>query len=106
MATELLIDDLEWMVTQWELEGAARQALYADEAQAVNSMIAGLGSLSYGELAGERIKLGLILHDPEEEHDCFSDNTHDSHFYNVKGIENVYLGEYTSLNGNLSLIHI
>ncbi len=34
-----------------------------------------MGSLSYGELAGERMKLGLLLHDPEEEHDCFSDNT-------------------------------
>ena len=44
-------------------------------------MLTGLGSLSYGELAGERIKLGLMLHDPEEEHDCFSDNTHNSHYY-------------------------
>jgi uncharacterized iron-regulated protein len=38
-----------------------------------------MGSLSYGELAGERMKLGLLLHDPEEEHDCFSDNTYNSH---------------------------
>ena len=27
------------------------------------------------------MKLGLLLHDPEEEHDCFSDNTHNAHFY-------------------------
>ena len=101
VATQLLIDDLEWMLTQWQLGGAAREALYVDEKQAINSMITGLGSLSYGELAGERIKLGLILHDPEEEHDCFSDNTHDSHFYNVKGIENVYLGQYKSVDGTV-----
>ena len=54
----------------------------------------GLGSLSYGELAGERMKLGLMIHDPEEEHDCFSDNTHASHFFDALGIRNVYLGTY------------
>ena len=65
-------------------------------------MLTGLGSLSYGELAGERIKLGLILHDPEEEHDCFSDNTHNSHYYNQLGMQNVYLGEYLAIDGTLT----
>ena len=51
-----------------------------------------MGSLSYGELAGERMKLGLMLNDPEEEQDCFSDNTHNSHYYDGIGIRNVYLG--------------
>ena len=49
---------------------------------------------------GERIKLGLMLHDPEEEHDCFSDNTHMSHLNDVIGIRNVYFGEYVSPLGN------
>ena len=35
-----------------------------------------------------------MLHDPEEEHDCFSDNTHNSHYYDAQGIANVYLGRY------------
>ena len=52
-------------------------------------MLTGLGSLSYGELAGERMKLGLLLHDPEEEHDCFADNTHNSHYYNIVGMQAV-----------------
>ena len=30
------------------------------------------------------MKLGLMLHDPEEEHDCFSDNTHNSHYYDIQ----------------------
>ncbi len=46
----------------------------------------------YGELAGERMKLGLILHDPEEEQDCFSDNTHNAHYYDEVGIQDVYYG--------------
>jgi hypothetical protein len=59
-----------------------------------------MGSLSYGELAGERMKLGLLLHDPEEEHDCFSDNTHISHLYDAVGIRNVYLGSYKRVDGS------
>ena len=62
-------------------------------------MVTGMGSLSYGELAGERMKLGLMLHDPEEEHDCFSDNTHWSHYYDVIGIRNVYTGRYRRIDG-------
>ena len=42
-----------------------------------------------------------MLHDPEEEHDCFSDNTHNSHYYNVVGINNVFLGKYKSLDGEV-----
>ena len=29
----------------------------------------------------------------------FPDNTHNSHFYDVKGIQNVYLGKYSSVHG-------
>jgi len=100
-ASQLLVDDLAWMVEQWQGSGSARKALLANQDAGLNSIIAGLGSLSYGELAGERIKLGLLLHDPEEEHDCFSDNTHNAHFNNIMGIENVYLGRYKTVSGTL-----
>ena len=46
------------------------------------------------------MKLGLLLHDPEEEHDCFSDNTHVSHYYDVVGINNVYTGTYERIDGS------
>jgi putative iron-regulated protein len=72
----------------------------ADETAGVVAIFTGLGSLSYGELAGERMKLGLLLHDPEEEHDCFADNTHNSHYYNVVGMRNVYSGSYKRLDGS------
>ena len=42
-----------------------------------------------------------MLHDPEEEHDCFSDNTHNSHYYDALGIQNVYLGRYTRVDGSV-----
>ncbi|AQQ04419.1 peptidase [Roseibium algicola] len=100
-ATDLLITDLEEMANAWAPDGAAREELAGKgEAGGLATILTGMGSLSYGELAGERIKLGLMLHDPEEEHDCFSDNTHMSHYNDVVGIRNVYFGSYKSPVGN------
>ncbi|HYG43952.1 MAG TPA: imelysin family protein [Bordetella sp.] len=97
--TDLLVSDLEEMVGNWKQDGEARKAVEQDPKAGLVAMLTGLGSLSYGELAGERMKLGLMLHDPEEEHDCFSDNTHNSHYYNQIGIRNVYLGTYARVDG-------
>jgi putative iron-regulated protein len=97
-ASTLLVNDLEEMVRNWEAEGPARLAL--DE-QGISTILTGMGSLSFGELAGERMKLGLLLHDPEEEHDCFSDNTHVSHLQDAVGVQNVYLGRYTRVDGSV-----
>jgi len=99
-AADLLVSDLEEMVANWKEDGEARKALLDGDPNAgLTAILTGLGSLSYGELAGERMKLGLLLNDPEEEHDCFSDNTHNSHFYDVLGIHNVYFGRYERPSG-------
>ena len=97
-ASSLLVADLEEMVENWTAEGAARAAL---PELGVSAILTAMGSLSFGELAGERMKLGLLLHDPEEEHDCFSDNTHASHFNDAVGIRNVYLGHYVRIDGSV-----
>jgi putative iron-regulated protein len=100
-ATDLLVADLEEMVGNWGADGAARKGLVEGDPNAgVSAILTGMGSLSYGELAGERMKLGLLLHDPEEEHDCFSDNTYISHLYDAVGIRNVYHGSYTRVDGS------
>ena len=100
-ATDLLVADLTEMTGNWDEDGPARAAVTADPQAGLLAILTGMGSLSYGELAGERIKLGLMLNDPEEEHDCFSDNTHNSHFYDGVGIRNVYLGTYTRTDGSV-----
>ncbi|MBE9635669.1 imelysin family protein [Salipiger mangrovisoli] len=99
-ATQLLVSDLEEMAANWAEGGAAREEVSANADAGIVAMLTGMGSLSYGEQAGERMRLGLMLNDPEEEHDCFSDNTHNSHFYDGKGIQNVYLGSYTRVDGS------
>lgn len=98
-ATKLLVSDLEEMVADWQEGGAARTEVTADPQAGLSAILTGMGSLSYGELAGQRMKLGLLLHDPEEEHDCFSDTTHVSYLYDAVGIRDVYLGTYKRING-------
>jgi putative iron-regulated protein len=100
--TDLLVDDLNWMAAQWGPNGKARKTLTdgSDEA-GLTAIMTGLGSLSYGELAGERMKLGLMIHDPEEEHDCFSDNTFASHYFDELGIRNLYLARYRRVDGSV-----
>jgi putative iron-regulated protein len=100
--TGLLVDDLAWMAAQWRPGGEARKTIEGGGNEAgLTAIMTGLGSLSYGELAGERIKLGLMIHDPEEEPDCFSDNTHASHFFDALGIRNVYVGAYRRIDRSL-----
>ncbi|PWW01965.1 imelysin [Hoeflea marina] len=99
-AVDLLVADLDEMVGNWEEAGAARKALADDPKAAMVAILTGMGSMSYGELAGQRMKLGLLLHDPEEEHDCFSDNTANSNLYDTVGIADAYTGSYTRIDGS------
>ena len=84
--TDLLVTDLEEMVGNWAPNVADNYRAKL-EAEPVNDglrkMLFGMGSLSLGELAGERMKVSLEANSPEDEQDCFSDNTHYSHFYDA-----------------------
>ena len=100
-ATDLLISDLEYMAGASADGGEARTELMSDADVGISAILTGMGSLSYGETAGERMRLGVMLNDPEEEHSCFADNTHNDHYYNGVGIQNVYLGEYIRVDGSL-----
>ncbi|WP_272165670.1 imelysin family protein [Vibrio diabolicus] len=103
-AADLLVQDLEWMEKQWsaEVKGNYRETLLNGSADnGLRKMLFGMGSLSLGELAGERMKVALEANSTEDEHDCFSDNTHNSHYYNEQGIYNVYTGLYKREDGTL-----
>ncbi|WP_120511894.1 imelysin family protein [Photobacterium salinisoli] len=102
-ASELLLTDLDWMAKQWSAteKGNYRSELLADSPDnGLRKMLFGMGSLSLGELAGERMKVALEASSTEDEHDCFSDNTHNSHFYDEQGIYNVYTGTYQRVDGS------
>lgn len=103
-ATDLLVSSLEEMVGNWK-SGVAdnyRAKLEADTAATnLRKMFFGMGSLSLGELAGERMKVALEANSTEDEHDCFSDNTHHTLYFDAAGIRNVYLGEYKRVDGSV-----
>lgn len=98
-ASALLVADLKEMVAKWQPDGEAAKVITDDPKKGISAILTGMGSLSYGELAGERMKLGLILHDPEEEQDCFSDNTHNSHLNDARGLQEAYTGTYERMDG-------
>lgn len=101
VATALLVSDLEEMAASWAQGGEAfLHFSRKNEDQQLLTILTGMGSLANAELAQERVRLGLLLNDPEEEHDCFSDNTHNSHYYDALGIENVYRGSYVRIDGS------
>lgn len=96
----LLIADLEGVRDQWAPDGGAyREELLADPDQAVTNILRGMGALSAGELAGERMLVAYDTQDQEDEHSCFSDNTIADIVGNAKGIQLAYTAEYEGVEG-------
>lgn len=95
-----LLEDLEYVVTAWQSGGWGRSAFEAlEEDKAIEAILTGMGKLSKGELAGERMFVALSNQDQEDEHSCFSDNTHRDIYNNALGIRNLYYGSYGSVSG-------
>lgn len=103
VATELLIDDLAYLVNAWQPGSKKnyRASFVKGGKESLRKMFVGLGSLSRGELAGERLEVALNSQDQEDEHSCFSDNTHRDAVTDAMGIENVWLGRYKRADGTL-----
>lgn len=99
--TEILISDLQSVVDQWENANAYRDEFLAlDVDVAINNILTGAAKLSKGELAGERMAVAVENQDQEDEHSCFSDNTHKDIFLNAQGINNIINGTYTKVDGS------
>lgn len=101
VATELLVDDLSGLVKAWTPDNAKNYRAKFEKGgkESVRKIIVGLGSLSRGELSGERMEVALNSQDQEDEHSCFSDNTTRDIVNNAKGIQNVWLGQYQQRDG-------
>ncbi|ATC93688.1 imelysin family protein [Pseudoalteromonas tunicata] len=103
-AADLLIDDLKSVVDAWTPgTGFHYQAFIKEETQkqSLAKILEGMGRLSYGELAGERMSIALRTDSQEDEHSCFSDNTHRDIFLNAKGIQNTFNGQYVRFDGEV-----
>lgn len=97
---ELLIDHLQLMLDEWKPSGNYRTTFLAENPDTVLKNILGaIATLSKSELAGERMFVAYTNQNQEDEHSCFSDNTHRDIRVNLAGIANVYRGSYSTISG-------
>lgn len=106
VATSKLIADLKQVRDGWEPGAEYREAFttiedQADARQKLAEMLTGMGTLSEGELAGERMQIAFSANSQEDEHSCFSDNTHRDIWLNAEGVKNSFLGEYDGYDSTL-----
>jgi putative iron-regulated protein len=103
VVTDLLVSDLDGLVRAWApgVRQNYRARFEKGGEASVRKMLVGLGSLSRGELAGERLEVALASQDQEDEQSCFSDNTHRDAVANARGIRNVWLGRYERADGRV-----
>lgn len=100
---DLLVSALNQVKNAWDpaITGSYYHTFQALENQtALRKMFNSMRVLSGDELAGERIYVAYQNQNQEDEHSCFSDNTHRDIYLNALAVENLYKGNYTSIYGN------
>lgn len=93
LVVQLLVDDLAQLAQDWA-PGAADNYRARFEAlrprEALGRIVNGMANLAGYELVSERLSVALDSGDPEDEHSCFSDNTHNDLLYDFLGVRRVY----------------
>ena len=100
----LLVANLDSVLLSWQpgvVSNYRGQLAAATPKEGLRRVLQGLIVLSGFETGGERIQTALDSGDQEDEHSCFSDNTHRDFVQDVQGIQNVYLGKYQPPAGAL-----
>ena len=102
-AAHLLVNDLQRVVDAWSpnIAGNHYESFVAGGDDSLATILEGMGRLGFGELAGERMNIALLTNSQEDEHSCFSDNTHRDILLNAKGIVNSFMGEYEKIDGEV-----
>ena len=101
VASDLLLFHLRQMVDAWApgANNYRAQFVSKNSDDALQDIITGIGEMSRGELAGERMTVAYEARSQEDEHSCFADNTVADIVANVLGVQRVYLGEYGAVSG-------
>ena len=120
VASEKIINDLELVSSAWEKNVDGTKGLYQaalknqlkgenaskniDSEEALKQIIAGLGVFIKSELANERIAVAVLTPSEEDEHSCFSDNTHRDITNNYLGFKNILTATYNGKKYGKSLL--
>ncbi len=121
-SAEKLVADLELITSAWTKEVSGTNGLYQaalkgeltgdnaskniDSNEALKQIIAGLGVFVKSELANERIAVAVLTPSEEDEHSCFSDNTHRDIVTNYLGFKNVLTATYNGKKYGTSLLDV
>ncbi len=110
-----IVDDLSVVASAWSSDtssncstdatGCYRAALLGtlkgkdaskniNQEDALKDIFAGMGVFIKSELANERIAVAVLTPSEEDEHSCFSDNTHRDIAMNYQGFRNILMGTY------------
>ncbi|MEM0970339.1 MAG: imelysin family protein, partial [Verrucomicrobiota bacterium] len=102
VVTDLLIQHLEQMVSEWAPEQSDNYRAWFEEnpTDAMERILTGMAMMSAFELAGERLYVALETQDQEDEHSCFSDTTDQDCIYDALGIVNIWKGSYDTIDGH------
>ena len=101
-ATKLLVGHLEILVSAWEAGNHDNyRTFFLQERPEITlaKILKGLRNLTGTEVAGERLYVPLKSRSQEDEHSCFSDNTHNDILANILGVKTVYYGSYRDRQG-------
>ena len=108
LVIDQLVADLTAVRDQWapNVSGNYRASFtnastLAEAKSRLLEILTGMGTLAEGELAGERMQIALTANSQEDEHSCFSDNTHRDIWLDAEGIANAYYGVYGGYDSDL-----
>ncbi|MEH6449653.1 MAG: imelysin family protein [Oleispira sp.] len=107
VVVDKLIEDLEAVQAAWAPGATYRNTFTkitseADGQAKLAQILTGMGTLSEGELAGERMQIAFSSNSQEDEHSCFSDNTHRDIWLNAEGVSNSFTGTYGGYDSTLN----
>jgi len=110
-----LVFDLQTIASAWSNDGLYRKALLNEltgadasknipRSDALKQIITGMGLFIKSELANERIAVAVLTPSEEDEHSCFSDNTHRDIVDNYQSFKNILTGSYMGKSYGSSLL--
>lgn len=101
VVTDLLVDDLKYTADAWATSASYRSTFVSQSPDvSLQLLLTGIGKFCKGELFGERFQVAYSTQSQEDEHSCFSDQTTNDLRFGFMGIENVYYGRFTRVDGS------
>ncbi len=103
LASDILVQALEQVKNEWDPSQSNNyrsEWLSMDNDLAMRKMFNSIRVMAGEELSGERMYTAYDNMDQEDEHSCFSDNTHRDIALNAQGIENLFTGSYMTVDGS------